>query len=328
MRIDLQNGRDEILKDGNLNEVYKEIFGEALREWNEKQKKAGKKDRVIKNYLSYLRGKQTQSKNAKKPVYEIIYGIGSQSQPVDDNLARKILLEHYEGFEKRNPSLHIVGAYLHIGSEKMGAHIHLDYIPVAECDRGMRVQNALTRALEQDGIVSTSKSQTAQMLWERKENEALEEICRRHGLEIVHPQRGSKVEHLTLEEYKLQKEVEERQKEIEEQKALPAGRTVVSKARLKQLEDIERTYEREKPLIHKAKRDIARAATMFETYEKKYDELVQMQFNEQMRVNELANKKIKEMKKNALAFIRANGLWEAFTAFTEKHGRSLEAKIK
>ena len=328
LRIDLKNGRDEILKDENLNEVYKKLFGAALAEWNEKQRKAHKPERVIKNYLSHLRSKTAQSKNAKKPVYEIIYGIGSQSQPIDENLARKILLEHYEGFTERNPNLYVVGAYLHIGSEKMGPHVHLDYVPVAECSRGMRVQNALTAALEQQGIFSRSKSETAQMVWQRRENEALEEICRRHGLDIIHPQRGTKAQHLTLEEYKLTQEVQQRQEQIEQIKNLPMGKVVVSKARLKQLEDAEQELERTRPLIHKAEKKIAQAQQMFETYEKRYDELLRLQVQEEMRINELANKKIKEMKKNALTFIKERGLWAAFEVYHEQKLERFEARTR
>lgn len=318
LRIDLSKEHEILVNRGTLAQVYHKLFDEALQEFNAKQIRSGKKERVIKNYLSEIRAKEGTSKAAKHPLYELITQIGSMDSPVPDEIAKQILKEHAAGFEERNPHLHVVCQALH-ADETGGIHIHTSYIPVAtDQKRGMRVQNSLTAALKQQGIEGDKYSHTAQMIWEKKENEALEAVCKRYGFEVEHPQAGSKAEHLTVEEYRVQRQIDEKQAALAKVTELPAGMTVVKKARLEQLEQTEQDYRKEKPMIDQAKRELSAARETIAAAVRKQEALDKREGALDKEVNEAANKKIRLMKDKAFEFIKSLGLWEKFQTFIKK----------
>ena len=247
LRID-PNGHWEEWKNEGLKKTYEKLFADSVVAYNEKQLKAGKKSRVISDYLGELRAKGGSSKNAKHPLYEIIYQAGSKEHPVEEAVGRQILRELYEGFAERNPHLYVLTAHYHAdeagsGYGKTAGHLHLTYIPVATgCKRGPETQNSLSSALRQQGIEATAYSKTEQMEWERRENAALEALCRKYGYEVVHPQAGTKQEHLSVEEFKLKKEIEAAEERLEQVAALPLGKALVSKGRLEEIEKTEAEY--------------------------------------------------------------------------------------
>ena len=53
---------------------------------------------------------------------------------------------------ERNPNLHLIGAYIHCDEPDGTVHLHCDYIPVAECSRGMSIQNSLDKEVSSDRI--------------------------------------------------------------------------------------------------------------------------------------------------------------------------------
>ncbi len=94
----------------NIKDVYHELFDEALARYNEKQTR---NDRRIDDYYEkILSGKQ------EKPFYEIIVQIGDKdnmgAKTEDGQLAGKILDEYMKGFQKRNPTLKVFSAHLHM----------------------------------------------------------------------------------------------------------------------------------------------------------------------------------------------------------------------
>lgn len=317
LRID-PNGHMEIWKDGNLRQTYQELFGEALETWNQKCIKTGHAERCIKDYLSKICAEEKTHKGAKHPLYEIIYSVGSKEHPVEEQTAYRILKEMVDGFEQRNPHLHVLGAFYH-GDEVGVVHVHLDYIPVAtEQTRGLVTQNNLSAALRQQGIISDKWCDTAQMRWEKQENEALESICNRYGYDVEHPQRGTKQEHLSVEEYKTQKELETVQAELEKTKELPAGMTMVKKGRLQQLEEKERYYDENVEKIDQAKKDLKAASDAMSAYAKAYQKLQKEKENFEETVNQAANRKIELLKNKAFDFIKSVGLWEKFLDWSQK----------
>lgn len=182
----------EIWKDEKARDAYERIFGDAVRAYNAKQTR---EDRKIEDYYTRI-----QNDDKKHTVYEMIVAIGNKDNGPDPETGKAILREFYEDWEKRNPSLDLIGAYYH-ADEAGVPHIHLDYIPVGErYNRGLNVQNGLNRALEQQGFKSISPKNTAQMQWEKRENLALEKICQEHGLEIIHPEVEGRM-HLEKEQF-------------------------------------------------------------------------------------------------------------------------------
>lgn len=86
LRIDLSKEHEVLINRGTLAQVYHQLFDDALNEFNQRQIQGGKKERVIKNYLSDIRAKEKTSKATKHPVYELITQVGSKENPVTDDM--------------------------------------------------------------------------------------------------------------------------------------------------------------------------------------------------------------------------------------------------
>lgn len=194
-----ENGHYEIWKDETPRQAYHKLFDKAVERYNAKQTR---EDRKITNYYSQV------EKDAKKhPVYEMIIGVyPEKGKHIDEETQRAILKEFVDNWQERNPNLYMCGAYFH-ADEEGEPHVHIDYIPVARgYSKGMDTQTGLVKALEQQGITKEGR-ETAQIKWERSENEYLTKLCEARGLEVQHPTNKGK-EHLHTEIYKAQKTLE------------------------------------------------------------------------------------------------------------------------
>lgn len=197
--IDVSKSHENItLVDRDIKEAYREIFGEALDKYNAKQKRA---DRKIEDYCDHIK----KSKNGEKLFYEDVVQWGSKDDfqnPQTRERAKEALVKYVEGFEKRNPNLKLIGAYIHM--DEASPHLHLDYVPVANgYSRGLETRNSLDKAMKQMGFQpeNESRKNNATKLWKESERAVFGEICRGLGLE-VEPERKSDRKSLTVEEYK------------------------------------------------------------------------------------------------------------------------------
>ena len=202
------NGVHEIWHDEHPRDAYKRIFGKAMEEYNAKQKRA---DRRIKDYYNTIR-----EDKARKCVYEMIIGVygkhedGTSKCPRDIGYA--IMKEFVDEWQIRNPNLELIGAYYHADEPDAEPHVHIDYVPKAHgYTNGMSVQNGLVKALGEMGFEKKGKA-TAQILWEKRENEYLESLCNRYGFVVEHPQVNKGVQHLHTSTYKAKIELENTRK--------------------------------------------------------------------------------------------------------------------
>lgn len=212
-----QNHIDKSLSDNNVilvdefvRKAYDRIFGEAVAEYNAKQKRS---DRRIDNYYNKI-------KNDKKKhiVYECIVQIGDKDDTGNNaELEKEALKRFVEDWEQRNPNLKLIGAYIHADEPDGTVHIHIDYIPVAECTRGMKLQNSLDKALQQQGFKTENIHKTAQIAWQESERKALIDICKELGIDVHKTPQGITKgrEHLSKAEYQQLKETAKRQMEWE-----------------------------------------------------------------------------------------------------------------
>jgi hypothetical protein len=162
---------NEILIDEPPREAYQRIFGQALAEYNAKQDRP---ERRIRDYYNHIEADQK-----KHTVYEMIIQVGDKNDTgINAPKERRIIKEFVAGWPKRNPNLVLIGAYIHADEHDGTLHAHLDYIPMAHgYKNGLSVQNGLVRALGEQGIETVKQSkETAQIRWERAENETLEAI--------------------------------------------------------------------------------------------------------------------------------------------------------
>lgn len=152
----VKGGLHETWIDVPPKEAYEQIFGEAFREYNGKQKK---KERQFNSYWEKVK----KSKDLV-PVREALITIGNTEQMPDAETQKAIYKDFLEQFQKNNPNMKVIGAYYHDdemrndgngGFVKGAAHMHLDYIPVAyKCGRGQKVQNSMNGALLEQGILN------------------------------------------------------------------------------------------------------------------------------------------------------------------------------
>lgn len=187
------------IRDVPVRQAYVEIFGQAVDEYNAKQKRS---DRRITDYYSKI--KQDKRKHL---VYECIVQIGDRFDTGNTaEQEKQALIRFAEEWDKRNPNLRLVGAYIHCDEPDGTVHLHCDYIPIAECSRGMRIQNSLDKALRQQGLQSININQTAQMAWQTQERNALMSICHELNIDVqLNQERTKGRQHLSTAEYKAEK---------------------------------------------------------------------------------------------------------------------------
>lgn len=135
--------KNEYLVDIPIEEIYEKEFGEALQKYNAKQKR---NDRKIDNYYEHM----LQS-NKHMPQQEIIFQVGEQEDFAHEQtreMAKDILRNHFERFQKDNPNLKIYNAVIH--DDEATPHLHVNFVPVADgYKRGLEKQVSYDRALLQ-----------------------------------------------------------------------------------------------------------------------------------------------------------------------------------
>ena len=195
-----------------IKKVYHEMFDEALKQYNDKQKR---KDRKISDYYKHI-----ESGKQEKLFHEIIFQIGNMEDMSATGehaeLARTVLDEYYQGFQERNPYLRVFSAHLHM--DEATPHIHIDFVPFTTgSKRGLETRVSLKQAMLNMGFKGEGKSDNELNRWILSEKKILAQIMERHGIEWE--QKGTHEQHLYVLDYKKQeraKEVAELDREIEE----------------------------------------------------------------------------------------------------------------
>ena len=187
-----------------IEDVYHQLFDEALKRYNEKQTR---NDRKIENYYDKIR-----SSKQEKPFHELIIQIGNKddmaAESENGTLAERILNEYIKGFQERNPNLKVFSAHLHM--DEATPHLHIDFVPFTTgSKRGLDTRVSLKQALLSQGFKGTSKGDTEWNRWVQSEKEVLAEIMLQHDIEW--DQRGTHREHLSVLDFKK----EQREHELE-----------------------------------------------------------------------------------------------------------------
>ena len=256
----------------NIKDVYHELFDEALARYNEKQTR---NDRRIDDYYEKIRsGKQ------EKPFHEIILQIGDRetmgAETEEGRLAAKILDEYMQGFQRRNPTLRVFSAHLHM--DEATPHLHIDFVPYTTgSKRGLDTRVSLKQALMALGFKGGTRQETELNQWVRAEKQQLAAIMLEHGIEWE--QKGTHEKHLSLLDFEKKeraKEVsmlEKQKSELEEHNAIMQE---VNEKYLDQLERVEKdifsAQESRKEVDKQAEQAKKKAAQ----YEKKLTEIAPM----------------------------------------------------
>lgn len=162
----------------NVKDVYHELFDEALARYNEKQTRS---DRRIDDYYEKIRsGKQ------EKPFHEIILQIGDKdnmgAKTENGQLAAKVLDKYMWDFQRRNPTLRVFSAYLHM--DEATPHLHIDFVPYTTgSKRGLDTRVSLKQALSALGFKGGTRRETELNQWVAYEKEQLAAVMLEHGIE-------------------------------------------------------------------------------------------------------------------------------------------------
>ena len=189
----------------NVKDVYHELFDEALAWYNEKQTRS---DRRIDDYYEKIRsGKQ------EKPFHEIILQIGDKdnmgAKTENGQLAAKVLDKYMRDFQRRNPTLRVFSAYLHM--DEATPHLHIDFVPYTTgSKRGLDTRVSLKQALSALGFKGGTRRETELNQWVAYEKEQLATVMLEHGIEWE--KKGTHEKHLSVLDF----EKKERAKEVAE----------------------------------------------------------------------------------------------------------------
>ena len=256
----------------NIRDVYHELFDEALAHYNEKQTRS---DRRIDDYYEKIRsGKQ------EKPFHEIILQIGDRetmgAETEEGRLAAKILDEYMQDFQRRNPTLRVFSAHLHM--DEATPHLHIDFVPYTTgSKRGLDTRVSLKQALSALGFKGGTRRETELNQWVAAEKQQLAAIMLENGIEWE--QKGTHEKHLSLLDFEKQ----ERAKEVaalEAQKVELEEHNVtmqeVNEKWLDQLESIEREISSAYENREKADKQANQAKKKAAQYVKKLTEIAPM----------------------------------------------------
>lgn len=208
----------------NVKDVYHELFDEALALYNEKQTRS---DRRIDDYYEKIRsGKQ------EKPFHEIILQIGDKNnmgaKTENGQLAAKVLDKYMRDFQRRNPTLRVFSAYLHM--DEATPHLHIDFVPYTTgSKRGLDTRVSLKQALSALGFKGGTRRETELNQWVAYEKEQLATVMLEHGIEWE--KKGTHEKHLSVLDF----EKKERAKEVVElEQSISDGKERLSDIQIQQ----------------------------------------------------------------------------------------------
>ena len=256
----------------DIREVYHELFDEALERYNAKQTR---KDRKIEDYYEKIRsGKQ------EKPFHEIILQIGDKNNmgatTKEGQMAARVLDEYMQDFQRRNPTLRVFSAHLHL--DEATPHLHIDFVPYTTgSKRGLDTRVSLKQALSALGFKGGTRMETELNQWVAAEKQQLAAIMLEHGIEWE--QKGTHEKHLSLLDFEKQeraKEVAALQKQKAELEEHNATMQQVNEKWLDQLENIEREISSAHENREEADKQADQAKKKAAQYEKKLTEIAPM----------------------------------------------------
>ena len=217
----------------NAKDVYHELFDEALARYNAKQARS---DRRIDDYYEKIcSGKQ------EKPFHEIILQIGDKdnmgAKTENGQLAAKVLDKYMQDFQRRNPTLKVFSAYLHM--DEATPHLHIDFVPyITGSKRGLDTRVSLKQALSALGFKGGTRRETELNQWVAYEKEQLAAVMMEHGIEWE--KKGTHEKHLSVLDF----EKKERAKEVAElEQSISDGKERLSDIQIQHRKAVQETEQ-------------------------------------------------------------------------------------
>ena len=299
----------------NIKDVYHELFDEALARYNAKQTR---KDRRIDNYYEKI-----DASKQEKTFHEIILQVGNKDDmnATTENgcLAAKVLDEYMRDFPKRNPTLRVFSAYLHM--DEATPHLHIDFVPFTTgSKRGLETRVSLKQALAALGFKGGTRSDTEWNQWVASEKRQLAAVMERYGIEWE--QKGTHEKHLSVLDF----EKKERAREVADLEARKADLQEENAAFEEINENLHEQLQQIDDEIHSLQDDLKQSQQEADKAKKQADKY-------QKRMNELAPM-VKNMERLAAEF-SANpeetlpevAVMESAKSYREKKAKPLVEKM-
>lgn len=168
-----------VIRQSTIQEAYKEVFGEAVEEYNAKQKR---KDRKIDDY--YLHVYHSKTLDLQR---EMIIGLGNKEDWEKLGYEKKkeagqLIKEVIEDFiNDKKDHIHVYNAVVHL-DEAGAPHAHINFIPLAHgYKNGLKTQPSWTKSLAQMGY--PGKGRKPFMAFRETEVERIGRIAKKYGIE-------------------------------------------------------------------------------------------------------------------------------------------------
>lgn len=220
-----------------LNKFFGETFGDALVDFNDKNYKKHP-DRLIgfKNAKEYEnatpqerreRAVKAYCDEQKKNVQEGIFQLGDHNEYMQlvkqvgqakaDEIHKQYLAELYHKFVADNPSLKVFSADIHMDETKDGTpHLHIDFLPVAESNKGLTKKVSMEGALKSLGFKRAKDqkyAETPYKQWLGDRRAAFEDYAQTFSNErklgiVILPSEKSTAPHEQPQAFKARKERE------------------------------------------------------------------------------------------------------------------------
>lgn len=195
----------------DIRSVYKDVFQEAVDKYNEKQKR---NDRKIDNYYDKIH-KDDKTHEQR----ELVVAIGEGKDDPKYREAKKEALKRYAGaFQERNPNLAVYNMVLH--DDEANPHLHINYVPNFESNRGLTRRVGMDRALQQQGVEGTGRKLIAH--WRELETAYIEQLAKEHIPNFERANVGSH-KYMKVRQYKeyaeaksiVENQVQEKEKQLQ-----------------------------------------------------------------------------------------------------------------
>ncbi|MGL5550645.1 MAG: plasmid recombination protein [Culicoidibacterales bacterium] len=200
----------------DLVDVYEQIFGAAIAEYDQNQKRA---DRRIGSANELL--KKFKKDKKQKVFREVIGQIGNIEDNKDPEFRAKaveISKEYLETFEQRNPHFVLFDAKIHC--DEASIHFHADFVPAVEnkdSKRGLSVKNSMKLALQQ--MYPDSNEMEAFKQWSERERQYLAELAQKREIAIEAKNEPKRAYRTCDEERTYRSELQRLEEQIKADKA-------------------------------------------------------------------------------------------------------------
>lgn len=170
---------NKVLHNEELRSFFDRTFGDALVEFNEKNKSKHperligfksaaeydaatpeeRRQRAVNAYYNEQKGKVQEciiQMGNHEDYMQLVASVGRERA---DKIHEEFLQKAYQQWLSENPSLRVFAAIAHLDETKDGTpHIHIDFIPTAESSRGLTVKVSMDGAMKQLGYDRKTKA--------------------------------------------------------------------------------------------------------------------------------------------------------------------------